>query len=221
MEIDEHIEKEVFEMLSALKRAEALRLKNQPHFLYSVFPEESVVVDLATSQQAQVIADERRKVLFKLMDFGILEARHDEEAIEQEEYTYFVKLNQRKFDEFYEDLKLKLTKGQRKSDTKTHLFVDDNGNFWADPKDQLCYPMGADSQRLKILLYLVDNNGFQSTDAIASHLGEKDKQGVRTEIGKMKTNIKKFLRLDDVIESKKDSGYRIKSSYKVIRHQKP
>lgn len=81
--------------------------------------------------------------------------------------------------------------------------------------------MGEGSQRLKILLYLVDNNGFQSTDAIADHLGEKDKQGVRTEIGKMKTNIKKFLRLDDVIESKKDSGYRIKPSYKVIRYQKP
>lgn len=221
MEIDEHIEKEVFEMLNALKRAEALRLKNQPRFSYSVFPDEVVVVDRATHQQAQVIEDKRRQVLFKLVDLGILEAEHDKEAIEEDECTFFIKLNQKKFDEFYDNLKLKLVKVQKKNDAKIHLFVDENGNFWAEPKDQLCYPMGKDSERLKILLYLVDNNGFQTTDAIAEHLGEKDKQGVRTEIGKMKTNIKKFLRLDNVIESKKDSGYRINPAYRVIRYQKP
>lgn len=221
MELAEHIEKEVFEMLNALRRAEALRLKNQSGFSYCIFPDEVVIVDRATSQQARVISEERRKVLFKLVDLGILEARHDKEAVEEDELTFFVKLNHKKFDELYENLMLKLVKGQKKNEARTHLFVDNNGNFWADPKDQLCYSMGEDSERLKILLYLVDNNGFQNTDVIANHLGEKGKQGVRTEIGKMKAKIKQYLRLDNVIESKRGSGYRINPAYRVIRYQKP
>lgn len=79
--------------------------------------------------------------------------------------------------------------------------------------------MGAKSERLKILAYLVDNLGYQDTASIANLLGSKETQGVRTEIGKMRTNITKFLQIEggEIIESKKDSGYRINPKYKVVK----
>lgn len=219
MDFGEQLNKEILEMMEALKKDSNLRLKNQTHFLYSIYPTEIEVNDFISAQNANVIADHNRKVLLKLADLCVIEAKHDEEAIETTDYSYLVKLNDKKFEEVYENLKVKSQKGQRRSEATNHLFVDENGNFWAEPKELLCYPMDKESARLKILLYLVDNNNFQSTESIAKHLGDKDNQGIRTEIGKMRINIKKFLRLDNVIESKKDSGYRINPAYKVIKHQ--
>lgn len=98
------------------------------------------------------------------------------------------------------------------------LYFDQIGNFWHGDKNELCYPMGEQSNRFSILKYLIENKGFQTTDAISSALGGKDKQNVRTEISKIRRNISSFLKIDgnDVIEAKKDSGYRINPKYKII-----
>ncbi len=217
MDFGEQLNKEIFEMMEALKKANNLRLKNQTSFPYSIHPTDISVEDMSSAQRADVIADHNRKILLKLADMGVIEAEHDEEAIEMTHYSYLVKLNDRKFDEIYEQMKAKFQ--TKKSDTKTHLFIDDAGNFWLEPKAILCYPMGAKSERFKILRYLVDNKDFQDTQTIADYLGDKNTQGVRTEIGKIRDNITKFLKIDgdEIIESKKDSGYRINPAYKVVK----
>ena len=211
------INKEILEMMEALKKDNNLRLKNQTHFSYSIYPTEIEVSDLNSAQKAGLIADDNRKILFKLVDLGILEANHDDEAIEREDFTYLIKLNDKKFEDFYEQIKSKFQ--TKRTDTKTHLFIDDAGNFWLEPKNILCYPMGAKSERYKILRYLVDNNGLQDTKDIANYLGNKDAQGVRTEIGKIRANITKFLKIEgkEIIQSKKDSGYYINPAYKVVK----
>lgn len=95
------------------------------------------------------------------------------------------------------------------------LYLDGTGNFWHGDKNEFCYPMGATKDRLLIIKYLVENKGLQATELIASALG-KDKQNIRTEVSKIRKNIKKYLKLEDVIQSKKDSGYQLNSKYEVI-----
>ena len=75
--------------------------------------------------------------------------------------------------------------------------------------------MGLKGNRYLILKYLIENKGFQGTASLAQRFG-KDKQGVRGEIGKIKANIKKFLKIDNVIASQKDGGYSINENYKVV-----
>ncbi len=106
--------------------------------------------------------------------------------------------------------------GLTNNGTSTILYLDKNGDLWHGDKSKLCYHIGEDSERLKILTYLVDNVGLQRTEDISEYLGGKDLKNVRSEIGKIKKNIDHFLKVD-IIESKSSSGYGIKSPYKVIK----
>ena len=101
------------------------------------------------------------------------------------------------------------------------LHLDKDGNFWVEPKDKFCYSMGAKSARYKILSYLVDNKGYQDTKSISNVVkDDNNTQGIRTELFKIKKNIKNCLDIDDIIQSKKGSGYRINPTYKVLRAKK-
>lgn len=98
------------------------------------------------------------------------------------------------------------------------LHLNNFGDLWRDPKDKYNYPMAEEGERLKILKFLVENqaNKFIKTEIIASSLG-KTPQYIRTELGKMKRNIKNRLRLKEgVIESKQNSGYRINPNTKIL-----
>lgn len=98
------------------------------------------------------------------------------------------------------------------------LYLDNYGNLWHGDKEKNCYPMDAKSGRFFIFKYLVDNKGFQETAAISSALGGKNTQNVRTEIGKIRSNISKYLGIDgkDLIEVKDGSGYRINPKYQIV-----
>lgn len=95
------------------------------------------------------------------------------------------------------------------------LYLDDEGNLWHGNKEEYCYPIGATSNRLAIIKCLISNKSFQQTSVISSALNSKDEQNIRTEIGKIKEKIKTYLKIDDLIESKKDSGYRINPKYQI------
>jgi hypothetical protein len=99
----------------------------------------------------------------------------------------------------------------------TELYLNNIGDFWRNPKDKYCYKMEEKSARCKIIRYLATNNGYQQTSEISFALENKSEQSIRTEIAKIRSNIKKFLKIDGkkVIESKKDSGYRIGKKYKI------
>lgn len=98
------------------------------------------------------------------------------------------------------------------------LYLDRVGNLWHGDKNDFCYKMDQGSDRLFIFSHLVDNKGYQSTSSISDALGGKDKQNVRTEITKMRGLITKRLGIigSDLIQSKKDSGYRINPKYQII-----
>lgn len=98
------------------------------------------------------------------------------------------------------------------------IHLDNDGNFWIEPKDKFCYSMGVKSARYKILSYLVDNKGYQDPNLIANFIGKKDSQSIRIEIGKIKRKIENHLKIDDIIQSKKDSGYKINPVYKIIKN---
>lgn len=104
------------------------------------------------------------------------------------------------------------------SSVPTTLYLNNVGDFWREPKDQFCYPIGETSGRHKIIRFLTTHGGYQQTSDIAADLEGKDEQLVRKEIGKIRGNIEKFLKLDGekVIEMRKGSGYRIGPSYKII-----
>lgn len=97
------------------------------------------------------------------------------------------------------------------------LYLNSNGDLWREPKTKYCYPMGETSDRHKIVRYLAMNRGYRQTSQISSALEGKDEQLIRKEIGKIRGNINKFLKLNgkDVIDNKKESGYRIGLNYRI------
>ena len=219
MDFGEKLNGEVLELLERLGNEASLALTGEVFFKFSIFPNEVAPIDQTTAQQARTIADERRKILRKLADLGAIEYKSDEDEIDGFGASFLVKVNQKRFEGLLNDLKDKRTSTFKGSSARNHLFIDADGNFWLEPKDKLCYAMEVRSDRFKILSFLVENEGYRGTDEIAEHLGGKNKQRVRTEITKIRNNIKKFLKIDgdEVIEAKKDSGYRINPTYKVIR----
>ena len=78
--------------------------------------------------------------------------------------------------------------------------------------------MGEKSNRHKIIRFLVMNRGYQLTEFISTELDIESQKTIRTEIGKMRDNIKKYLKIDgkEFLQSKKESGYRINPKYKII-----
>ncbi|MFZ2252807.1 MAG: hypothetical protein WAW13_01380 [Minisyncoccia bacterium] len=88
------------------------------------------------------------------------------------------------------------------------------GDLWHGDKEDFCYPMSATKDRLAMVKFMTENNGYQTTKSIASALG-KTEQNVRTEIAKIKAKIKHHLGIDDLIESSKGQGYRINPKYKI------
>jgi len=100
----------------------------------------------------------------------------------------------------------------------TKLFLNKVGDLWRKPKDKYCYQMDEDSDRHKIIRYLATNNGFQRTKSISSALNNKSVKSIRTDVGKIRKNIKKFLKLEGnkVLGSKKGSGYRIEPLHTIV-----
>lgn len=97
------------------------------------------------------------------------------------------------------------------------LYLNRVGDLYREPKEKYCYPMGETSDRHKIVRFLVTNIGYQTTRVIAVESGNKNEQTTRTEIGKIRGNIEKYLEIDgkDFLEGKKGSGYRINPKYKI------
>ena len=98
------------------------------------------------------------------------------------------------------------------------LYLNQNGELYREPKEKYCYPMGEKSNRHKIVRFLATNKGYQLTGFISTELGVESEKSIRTEIGKIRNNIKKYLKIDgkDFLQGKKESGYRINPKYKVI-----
>ncbi len=97
---------------------------------------------------------------------------------------------------------------------KVEIYLDDVGDLWRMPKDKYCYEMGQESDRCKIIRYLIENKGYQQTSAISVALEGKDKRSIRTEIGKIRNHIENSLKLKKglkAIEGKKGSGYKLNS----------
>jgi len=106
----------------------------------------------------------------------------------------------------------------KKKPTTIALYLNIVGDLWKEPKNKYCYQMGEKSDRHKIVRYLASNNGYQPTATISSALEGKSEQSIRTEIGKIRNNIRRLLKIpgNKVIEGRKESGYRINPAYKIF-----
>lgn len=99
------------------------------------------------------------------------------------------------------------------------LYLNHIGDLWREPKKGNCYPMGEKSGRHQIVRLLATNSGYQQTLTISDKLNGKSQQSIRTEIGKIRNNIKKFLHIPgkQILEDgRKGSGYRINPKFKII-----
>jgi len=114
--------------------------------------------------------------------------------------------------------KKEVEKPAKKQIKKTTLYLNKNGELYREPKDRYCYAMGKKSNRHKLIRFLIVNTGYQQTKFITIGSGYKDEKTTRTEIGKIRNNIEKYLKIKgkDFLQSKKESGYRINPKYKVI-----
>jgi len=119
------------------------------------------------------------------------------------------------------ELKIKkseeLSESKKKQIKETALYLNQNGDLYREPKDKHCYPMDEKSNRYKIIRFLITNKGYQLTEFISTELDIESEKTIRTEIGKMRNNIEKYLKIDgkDFLQGKKESGYRINPKYKI------
>lgn len=110
----------------------------------------------------------------------------------------------------------KLSETKKKQIKETALSLNQNGDLYREPKDKNCYPMGEKSDRYKIVRYLIENKGYQLTNQISLNLEGKDEKSIRTEIYKINNIAKGKLHLtENLIQGKKESGYRINPKYKI------
>ncbi|TSD07205.1 MAG: hypothetical protein Greene07144_986 [Parcubacteria group bacterium Greene0714_4] len=99
------------------------------------------------------------------------------------------------------------------------LYLNKDGDLYRDDKKKFCYPIVAGSNRFKIVRYLAQNPGFQKTSDISAELEGKNEQSIRTEIRKIRENIKEFLKIDgkEVISAgRKGSGYSLSPNCKIF-----
>lgn len=215
MKFSGKLKKELADLMQEIQDEFLLEKKGTTWFTFDTFPDDKVVS--YDYQKGLALAYRRRMLLKKLAELDVLELKIIPQKDKQPELRFSIRLNHDQFEKLYRDLR---TNNDQKSGIQYKgivLHLDKSGDFWMEPKAQFCYPLDEDSERLKILAYLIDNRDYQLTDDIAEHVGNKKKQNVRTEIGKIGANINKFLKLDDVIQSKPSSGYRINPAYKIIK----
>jgi len=111
----------------------------------------------------------------------------------------------------------KITRRKKQQIKEMALFLNQNGRLYREPKDKYCYSMSEKGNRHKIIRFLATNKGYQFTKLISAELGIENVKTVRSEIGKMRNIIKKYLKIEgnDFLQSKKESGYRINPKYKI------
>lgn len=158
------------------------------------------------------------EILYDLRKWGALEIDNKEHI--DNEITYYLKILP-KFKDIYtnhENILTEKNKQTKKSkEKKLILYLNEDGDLWYEPKDKYCYKLGEKSNRHKIIRYLTTNKGYQNTADISFKLENKSKQSTRTEIAKLRKNIKKFLNIDgkSILEARKGSGYKIGQKYKI------
>ena len=97
------------------------------------------------------------------------------------------------------------------------LFLNSVGDLWREPVSKYLYGMGENSDRHSIIRYLSQSSGYHHASEISSALSGKGEKTIRTEIGKIRQKIKKFLNINgnDFLQGKKGSGYRINPECKI------
>lgn len=218
MKFSQRVTKEFLDLMTEIQDTFLLQKKDTTSFIFNTFPDDKITGGDYYKGLEQSI--ERIKILEKLAELGAFKLEKIKENDSKlPELRYKLNLNKILFEKLYREF------GDKIDPDKTVqgglvFYLDNDGNFWHEPKDKFCYPMGKTSERLKILSYLVDNSGYQSPEILSEHLGGKNKQTIRTVARKIRDNIEKYLKVygrKEVIDSKQDSGYRINPKHKVFK----
>lgn len=148
---------------------------------------------------------------------GHLAIRNDEAEFQRSKQESFGQYLSRIHNFLLEEL----NKGEGNISGKTSdhitIFLNQFGELFREPRAKYCYAMGEKSARHKVVRFLIQNSGYQPTKLIAVEAENKNEQTTRTEIRKIRDNIKKFLKISgkDYLQGKKESGYRINPRYKT------
>jgi len=96
--------------------------------------------------------------------------------------------------------------------------LEKNGELWKEPKKKFCYPLEEARERHKIIKYFTENKlyNYLSTKQIANDL-ETTNSNLMKQIGNINSIAKGKLKIrNNLLEGKRNSGYRINSGYKII-----
>jgi hypothetical protein len=102
---------------------------------------------------------------------------------------------------------------------RTVLYLNSNGDFYREPKEDFCYTTKDAGVPNRILKYFADNPNtdyVENTEAVARAIGIRTEQ-LRKEINKMKSPIQESLKLkESLFESRKDKGYRLNPNIEIV-----
>ncbi len=177
------------------------------------------------------IAEELREALRQLAEvvkmqgeiINTLIARTDENNPKVKETTVALNRNSDSLDKMSQVLESKLpgiypelNRNQTNHISKTVLksltkkkrvvFFSADGDLFLDAKKQYCYPLSR--SRLKIMMVLVENNGYVLTDTLAGLVGTTRKS-LEYAVGMMNVLSKAKLKGVKIIKGRRSTGYRV------------
>ncbi len=101
--------------------------------------------------------------------------------------------------------------------TSTQLYLTSHGALYRNPKDKWCYNLTENSDRHKIVTLLAERKDFVQSKELCAYLQDKNTHSLGNEMGKIKNNVREMLGLEDFIEGKKGSGYKLNYPITLIK----
>ncbi|MDB4984423.1 MAG: hypothetical protein JWM20_602 [Patescibacteria group bacterium] len=152
-------------------------------------------------------------VLNQFSKFGII--RVVEQYGEGDDWNFKIKIDDKKLDQISKTIDQQNSKRVKDMKIVSILYLDRDGTLYRNPRSKYHYELNQGSNRYKILRFLIENHGYQKVISLENELGIKNTKSIRPEIGKIKAKIQNNLKIQNFIEGKKGSGYRISPLYKV------
>ena len=96
------------------------------------------------------------------------------------------------------------------------IYLDNDGDLYKKNKAKYCYSMHTAKIRLEIIKYLMDHADYSNAEDIREYTTSTSIKAVREAIRSINSNVSRHLKINQFIESRQGSGYRINPKYEII-----
>ncbi len=96
------------------------------------------------------------------------------------------------------------------------VYLNNDGDLYKIPQKKYCYSMQTAKIRLEIIKYLMNNADYSNVEDIREYTTSTSIKAVREAIRSINSNVSRHLKINQFIESRQGSGYRVNPKYKIM-----